>query len=367
MARIRDFWLNAVLVAVSAFTGFLLVELLIALLSPQPVTHAAAPDIFFIRYDGRLGWANKEGASGRYKPAPGIPATTVRINGQGLRGGPVPVDKKPGIRRILMLGDSNTFGYGVEEEERFSDLLEGRLPRNHEVLNLGVFGYGTDQEALLFEQEGLGYQPDIVVLGFSAGDLSINMNSINAGYPKPFFRKEGDGLTLHNTPVPRSSPYMRSRSRVSPVKSRLYRHSHLYRLILTRFALFNKYMFNSVPEMSGEEGMDTTVAIIKRLDALCRKNGCRLAVLLISHETWVAAESRRGARVGYYPALSQILPRLGIPVIDPSGVFAHRYGQGEKLFLPNDPVHLNARGNGLAAEALHNGLIRLGLVETPER
>lgn len=366
MARIRNFWLNAMLAAASALAGFLLVELLVALLSPQPVTHAAAPNIFFIRYDERLGWANREGASGLYRPAPGIPATTVRINGQGIRSGPISVEKKPGVRRILMLGDSNTFGYGVEEEERFSDLLEERLPQYHEVLNLGVFGYGTDQEALLFEQEGLLYSPDIVVHAFSAGDLSINMNSINAGYPKPFFRKEGDRLTLHNTPVPRSSPYMRSRSRVSPLKSYLYRHSHLYRLILTRFALFNKYMFNSVPEMSEEEGMKTTVAIIKRLDALCRANGCRLAVLLISHETWVAAESRRGARVGYFPALSQILTRLGIPVIDPSPLFAQRYGQGEKLFLPNDPVHLNARGNELAARALHDGLIRHGLVETPE-
>ena len=62
-----------------------------------------------------------------------------------------------------MLGDSITFGTRVRDFETFSYLLEHRSAR-YEVVNLAVEGYGTDQELLLLEDEGLRYHPDVVVL-----------------------------------------------------------------------------------------------------------------------------------------------------------------------------------------------------------
>lgn len=358
----RNIIINSILVVAGIVLGAVLIEAGVALLSPQAVLVTRAPDIFFITYDEELGWINKKGASGRYEPSVDIPPTTVRINAIGFRGGPVSVEKPPGTRRILVLGDSNSFGYGVEEEQRYSDLLAGSLPKGYEVLNFGVFGYGTDQAALLFERNGLMFKPDIVVLGFSAGDVSDNMSSINGGYSKPFFRIEGNRLMLKNIPVPGPSIFRRSSSRGSSMKDFLYRHSHLYRLLFTRLTASHMYTPDSVLEMDKEEGMETTVAILNSLNELCRMNGCRLVVLLIPHGKWVkAAQTMQEGSIGYYGALRSILPRFGITVIDTTDALV-KHSAENTVFLQNDPVHLTISGNEVVADILYRGLLQHGLL-----
>jgi GDSL-like Lipase/Acylhydrolase family len=109
--------------------------------------------------------------------------------------------------RILFLGDSFVWGYDVEASARFTDLLARRRP-DREVLNLGVSGYGTDQEFLLLQRFFERYQPDLVFLIVSQQndliDNSINLNY--GGYYKPYF-VVGDGLELRGVPVPRAFNY----------------------------------------------------------------------------------------------------------------------------------------------------------------
>ena len=60
-----------------------------------------------------------------------------------------------------------------------ADLL---APRGVEVLNLGVGGYGTAQQLLTLEEDGLRYRPDLVVLGFFLGnDVQNNSRAIETG------------------------------------------------------------------------------------------------------------------------------------------------------------------------------------------
>jgi hypothetical protein len=79
--------------------------------------------------------------------------------------------------RVLMLGDSITFGSGVRDEETFCALMAQR----YDVVNLGVEGYGTDQELLKLEREGLAYHPDVVVLNFTVANDIWNV----ASAPRP--------------------------------------------------------------------------------------------------------------------------------------------------------------------------------------
>jgi hypothetical protein len=62
-----------------------------------------------------------------------------------------------------LLGDSFAMGDGVERGELFADVLENLLPKT-EVVNLGVSGYGTDQELLTYLRRGRQYRPDVVLL-----------------------------------------------------------------------------------------------------------------------------------------------------------------------------------------------------------
>ena len=65
--------------------------------------------------------------------------------------------------RILMLGDSVTYGFPFTPEKSFSNVLDAKCDEL-EVINMGVNGYGTDQQLILLEEEGFGYHPDLVIL-----------------------------------------------------------------------------------------------------------------------------------------------------------------------------------------------------------
>lgn len=106
-------------------------------------------------------------------------ATPVRIGGGGLRGWEAG-DKAPGGYRILVLGDSQTFGFGVRDEEtltvRLGELLQARFPqRAIEVINAGVPGYGTADQLAWLKLRGEELQPDLIIVQFlSVNDLLEN-------------------------------------------------------------------------------------------------------------------------------------------------------------------------------------------------
>jgi hypothetical protein len=106
-----------------------------------------------------------------------------------------------------MLGDSIAFGTRVRDFETFSYLLEHRSAR-YEVANLAVEGYGTDQELLLLEEEGLRYHPDVVVLNVCvANDPSDNFLPGRLPWPKPYFTWDGQRLVRHDEHLRLSPPF----------------------------------------------------------------------------------------------------------------------------------------------------------------
>ena len=96
----------------------------------------------------------------------------VRINADGMRGDRINQDSNSS--RILMLGDSITFGWGVANEHTVSSKLEEILAREGsqeiDVLNTGVGNYNTAMEVAWFQQNGLRHDPDLVVLNVFVND-----------------------------------------------------------------------------------------------------------------------------------------------------------------------------------------------------
>jgi len=97
----------------------------------------------------------------------------VTTNALGLREGPI-AQKSPHRVRVLMLGDSVAFGWGVPVEDAVSRQLErelrGRNGVDIETINSGVPGYNTLQEALFLEAYGDTLQPDAVLLLYVDND-----------------------------------------------------------------------------------------------------------------------------------------------------------------------------------------------------
>ena len=95
----------------------------------------------------------------------------ISTNGQGFRGNQTFQPPSTHVFRIIVLGDSFTFGLGVPFENTYSKklekLLRDNVTKDIEILNLGVPGYTTAQELLLFKKfRHLG--PDLIILGFLA-------------------------------------------------------------------------------------------------------------------------------------------------------------------------------------------------------
>ncbi len=127
---------------------------------------------------------------------------TVSSNSRGFRGGQeFALDKPPQITRIVVLGDSFTFGEEVGDDETFSARLQRLIP-NSEILNLGVHGYGHDQMLLYLQEEGVRYKPDIVLLGFMPDDMERNVLSFR-DFAKPRFGLKDGGLERLSGLIPR--------------------------------------------------------------------------------------------------------------------------------------------------------------------
>ena len=152
------------------------------------------------RRDSLLGWSLTPGAEGVSRRT-GAPVE-YRINSLGLRGRETTYQKPDGTFRIVVVGDSRTFGWGVPIDQHFTTLLEGYF-RKVEVINLGVSGYGIDQELLRLRQEGFRFEPDLVLAYVAHYGGNRHMHTVRWGAVKPRFVLQHDSLVLMNSPVRR--------------------------------------------------------------------------------------------------------------------------------------------------------------------
>ncbi len=126
--------------------------------------------------------------------------TKVNTNSIGTRGiNEYDLDAKKNIR-IMTLGDSFTFGEGVNDNETFSAFLEAK-DSSIEVMNLGVFAYGFDQTLLRYEILGMKYRPDIVILGFWEDDARRDNYDFFLGLEKPRFKLNDGKINIENVPI----------------------------------------------------------------------------------------------------------------------------------------------------------------------
>ena len=93
-------------------------------------------------------------------------SVTVTTNAYKLRGGDSPQQKPKNTRRVLVMGDSTTFGYGLAPEENYAFALQKILgsPQEYLVINGGVPGYSSFQNQVHWQDELRAFAPDVVIL-----------------------------------------------------------------------------------------------------------------------------------------------------------------------------------------------------------
>ena len=130
----------------------------------------------------------------------------VTINSQGLRDYEYTLAKPPGVYRILLLGDSTTFGWGVSLADTSAKILERDLNAQNvpgyprfEVINSGVGNYDTVQEVTYYKTQGRNFHPDLVVLGYFINDpepvpSQKNIPLIDRSYLVAYVTNRYDGV-----------------------------------------------------------------------------------------------------------------------------------------------------------------------------
>jgi hypothetical protein len=103
----------------------------------------------------------------------------IRINAAGYRDDAAhPKDKPDQRMRIICVGDSFTFGMGVDLQDTFAKKLEAKLNRagkRCEVLNFGVIAYQMWNHVEVIKRKALSYHPDLIVLALFFDDLAVSL------------------------------------------------------------------------------------------------------------------------------------------------------------------------------------------------
>ncbi len=148
-------------------------EILVRVVDPLGISYHAEMSRYILDRipDPDLKCRHRPGFEAAYQGA------TMRFNDLGLRDDPVGA-KSPGELRILLLGDSQTLGWGVRHEDTWGAQLQGilaqRLRRPVRVVNAGCAGYESRQEYRYLERDGWKLGPDVVLLLYLNNDIEID-------------------------------------------------------------------------------------------------------------------------------------------------------------------------------------------------
>ncbi len=239
-------------------------------------------EFILYEYDETLGWKNTPGANGSLK----IPdsTTNVNINSKGLRDIEHDYAKGP-EKRIEFYGDSFTWGFGVEMQDSYVNIvrqvLEKEKPLEFEVINMAVTGYGTDQQYLTLKKEGLRYGPDIVVFSYHNDVKDVGLKTAYS-YPKPFFQLSNGTLELTNVPVPKRNVSWSERP--SEDKS-LLRSIDDLASVSRVYAFFKNGIRSLIGKQDGKNFDYQTLSVVEKLilesNKLAKENNATFVLVLI--------------------------------------------------------------------------------------
>lgn len=339
-------------------------------------------------YHPEVGWTCLPGLDARYVLPGNFDARHV-CNRLGQRGPEVPPARTPGTLRIVALGDSFMWGYGVENDEMLPNRLSQLVPHS-EVVNLAANGYGTVQQLIRFETEGLAYAPNWTLLAFTWNDLGDNFDDKDGGRPI-VVRGSDSSFEIANRPVRRawktpSTQWLRHHSRLFSFVDYARQHVRYQLRVWRRERAQRKQPNGSLKRWEQRElelmdfsprelyreptaeldlAWQAAQSLLGQIDALSRRTGGRLLVVANANSQTMHRE-RFVRTFGEDPQLDRDRParrlaaicqELGVEFLDLNPVF-RREPDPDALFFPTNS-HWSPRGHDLAARAVAARVLEL--------
>jgi len=348
---------NILLLFVSIFMTLLAAEIALRLWNPA----IAEPSMSQIHQASPVyGWEHVPGSFGI-----GSLGESYRINSAGFRDTKNTLRKKPGIKRIMVIGDSFTFGVRVNLEDTYPKQLEELLNKSNmacEVINCGVIGHNMWQHYEMLRNKVLPYEPDLVVLGLFQDDLACSVRPYDEseGYQghNPFEERGASGIlsrvSLWN--------FLKNANALFEYKYR-YRRGYTYmRSIEDRKKKWGpanptnaNYMI-----MSGKIKKRKYIEFSEALQQFAitaDKEGARVLVVLIPDS--VQLNDPHMQAVNRF--VEQVCVELKIPFIDVTPILEGQEDHNPLYLFPFD-AHNSPKGLQLIAKSIGDQITKLGLL-----
>lgn len=334
------------LIVFGVLLAYLGLELVLRVTGAVP--EVATPLYSFHENDRYLGWIGKPGMRVRYR-RPEFD-TLVQHDADGWRQAQPPRPTNP-RHRVLVLGDSFTWGWGVAQGELFTDRLQARLPPDVAVYNRGLTGFGTAQEYLLLQRELAATRYHTVVLMFFINDLDDNINGMKGG--RPYFELADGQLLARNQPV---------LARIGKLERFCKDHSRAYVFIEFQLEMLRRrladrandeirYAELGTVDFHDLPGYPVTARLIAAMHDLARQHGARFFLAYIPQRSEFERESPLPYARSIHAMIDDITRREDIPLVDLVAPLSAEARAGRTMTYPID-AHWTPEAHQVVAEAM---------------
>ena len=346
----------------------------------KSIENSEQMDPGLIQYDTGLGWRLKAGWTGKHHHHDYDASYSINTDGFRETG---KTGKGDGY---AIVGDSFSFGLGVDDEQTFTALLNNKWPlpgqqrgqqpgqqraQQPGFVNYSVPGYSTDQQLLLIDRLAKysiakTIEKNIILVIYLGNDIFDNMLAfpLQAEHGKPYFILDEDRLTLNNSPVPRSrkDAAARNTSISSLVLADDFRQGVIMQTLSSleinrRLNLFQADI--SLSEKTLEEKFSPALKLTSRLVLEIEKNlskhGSSLKVVLLPGRSYVVSPSGVSAQYQEYfrKSLKASLEAPGSIIVLDLASYLRELDDQQKagLYYPYEG-HLTPLGHELVASYL---------------
>ena len=296
----------------------------------------------------------------------GVP---VAINSNGLRGNEISIPKPPNRSRIVVVGDSVTFGYGIPLENTYARVLERLLNENavgktkYEVLNAGTLGGSLSDYNHFLVDKAETLQPDMILVGLNLNDILVYSES-------GAISEAGAEWHAH------SVRWTRRPNRF------LLRHSQLYMFCYARLksAMYSagiidvnkarglNFVTLTPPSTYQKDAWESSLRMLTKIIVFCRDRGYKIGVVVFPMQMQLSPHELQFYRNKYHlhlgaealsgepqQKLRKFATDMDIAMVDLLPVY--RAANPEELYLRNaliraDPNHPSVKGNQIAANEI---------------
>ena len=300
----------------------------------------------------------------------------IEINSQGYR--QPEFEREKGQRpRVLVIGDSFTFGVAVEGEEAYPRVLEQLLKTDAgekvEVINAGVPARYVDEYYLELRERGLALEPDVVIVGFFVGNDIDGIGALG----NVWTRVDENGLPLEiDRPDRIDDGYLVRRVSRRRWYLPVIRNSHIAQLLYETGRRIHQLVdpprlkvdsiYEPIYDHATEQLVERVEELFLVMAQVTRESGADFLVVMIPAREQVYAGRWQGGERFDWDKPQRIFTKFftdaDISFIDLLPLFGAA-PDGDALYFEDDK-HWSSRGHAVAAAAIAQRLDQRGTLRT---